>query len=59
MTTTNRATIATLIAAERRDIRRYTWLLLLHWRASKGTRARWTSLRSYHQGQIERLRERL
>lgn len=52
-------TITRLIAAERRDARRYTLRLLLDWRASRAERERWKGLRAYHQGQVARWRGRL
>ena len=49
--------INALIAAERRAVTRYTFLLALRPRSRYA--ARWRGLRAWHEGQIKRWREKL
>ena len=51
--------IKRLIAQERRCVWGYTWRLWTDIHASRAERARWRGLRAYHQGQMERWRNRL
>lgn len=54
-----RLSLHALIRAEKRDVWRYTRMLWFDLSAARAERERWKSLRSYHQGQIDRCREEL